>query len=97
MLWFATPNYIRLMRVENNDLQELATAINATQHMNRGEMPVGVTTNFDDGWVMILYESLSEDKQSINQVFLLAKSLTSASPELRLLDPQRLCYKSKQH
>lgn len=94
VLWFATPNYIRLMRVQGNDLEELATSINATQHMNRNEMPVGVATNFEGGWVLILYESLSEDRNNINQVFLLAQNLTSTIPELRLLDPQRLCYKS---
>lgn len=69
-------------------------SVDLGMHVNRGENPICVATAFSLGFILILYEALSEEPGFVNQLFILVRNILNA-PEIRFIDPQRLCNKSR--
>jgi hypothetical protein len=93
-LWFTKTNFIKILRIEEDTLKYTGIDINASMHMNRGEKPICVSTDYSVGLAMILYEHMSDDINAINQVIIFVRNIFT-SPEIRLIDPMRICFKSR--
>lgn len=93
-LWFTKSNFVKILKIDEAEVKHTGHNIDVSLHMNRGEKPICVSTNFAEGWLIILYESFSDDVNWINQVMIFARNIFEDT-EIRLIDPQRICYKSK--
>lgn len=79
-----------VLKIMDNKIEDIGLSIDITQHMNRAEIPICVATSFSLGFLVILYEGKSEEPGFVNQVFVLVRNLFN-TPEIRPIDPQRLC------
>ena len=93
-LWFKRSNYISVLKIKEDRVEDFGLSVDMSVHVNRGEYPICLATAFSIGFFVVLYEGHSEQQGFVNQVFVLVRNLSS-NPEVRLIDPQRVCSKSK--
>ena len=79
-----------VLKLTDKNIEDIGLSVDITQHMNRAEIPVGVATAFTLGFFVILYEGKSEEPGFVNQILVLVRNLFN-TPEIRPIDPQRLC------